>query len=116
MKLIAKLLGAVILTLFAVYHLAFLIMPSITIQNDAEVGISLASVTLPSSNLDFGAIDAGTENTLHYSLEQADGAYRYQLQLANGVALKGACGYVTNSEVNKRVIIRLTGDHRLVCL
>lgn len=115
MKFALKLLFSIFALLVAAYHLAFFVMPAITVKNDFSQGITHATVALPSSNLDFGHIVSGEENTLHYSLEQGDGVYKFQLQLVDGTELKGICGYVTNNEVNKRVLIRLTKDKKVLC-
>ena len=115
MKVVLRIIIAVMFVLFAAYKLIFFILPSVTVVNDSEVTIKQATVTLPSSNLDFGLIDREIENTIHYSLEQSDGVYRYQFDLLNGERVAGECGYVTNNEVHKRVRIELHADHRVRC-
>ena len=57
------------------YGRAF-VMPSITIVNNSARTTEKMEVTLPSSNLNFGALMNGEQNTLHYTLEQKDGTYR----------------------------------------
>ncbi|BDY04674.1 hypothetical protein [Ferrimonas sp. YFM] len=115
MKKVLRLIIAVMFVLFAAYKLNFFILPSVTVINGSEVIIKQATVTLPSSNLNFGLIDGAMENTIHYSLEQSDGVYRYQFDLLNDERIAGECGYVTSNEVHKRVRIELHADHRVRC-
>ncbi len=90
-------------------------MPSVTIVNKSGAVIEQVEVALPSSNLNFGALMDGEENTLHYSLEQSDGVYNYQFKSKNSVMFRGSCGYVTNNEIHKRVVITLNKNNEVVC-
>lgn len=110
-------IGLICLSLLLVggYQLAFYLMPNITISNQTRLTIESANVTLPSNNLDFGSILAGDENTLYYDIEQTDGVYRYQFKLSDERIIEGSCGYVTHSEVNKRVVILVTAEFEVNC-
>jgi hypothetical protein len=46
------------------------VMPSITIVNNSGRITEQMKVTLPSSNLNFGALMNGEHNTLHYTLNK----------------------------------------------
>ena len=98
------------------YYASFFIMPSITIVNNSSATITSAHIGLPSSNLDFGSIPSGDSNTLHYDLSQAkDGVYRYHIKISEAVAYQDVCGYVTNNELNKRVVITVHQDLDITC-
>ena len=103
-------------------------MPSVTVKNESGYVIKQAYVYLPDSRLDFGKIGGAipetnvesttnsntknntdtytnsesNTNTLHYSLSQPDGSYRYYFQLSNNKVLEGSCGYVTQNQITKR--------------
>ncbi|NMP17721.1 hypothetical protein [Thalassotalea sp. Y01] len=96
------------------YQGAIYVMPSITIVNNSGSVISGAKVYLADNRLDFGEIDVARSNTLQYSLEQKDGVYRYIFTIADGDTLSGECGYVTNNEYGKRVIITVNTND-IVC-
>ena len=116
MKFIYKLLLLASVLLVLAFNVTFYVMPSITIINNSKSKISSAKIALPSSNLDFGSIDNGESNVLHYDLSQPkDGSFRYHLTLSNGVEYQGVCGYVTSNEINKRVIITIRADQRVTC-
>jgi len=91
----------------AVYFLFRFSLPSVTIVNKSDSIILNARVELPNSGLDFGQVGSEEENTIHYSLEQSDGSYHYKFTLENGQLHSGACGYVTNNDINKRLIIKV---------
>ena len=74
-----------------------------------------ARVVLPNSSLDFGSIEASGSNTIHYDLEQADGEYEFKSAFGDKTKLNGSCGYITNSEINKRVVIELRAEAKVVC-
>ena len=89
-------------------------MPSITVINNSGAEIESATINLPSSNLDFGPISDGQSNTLHYSLDQADGVYKYQFDFVDELLIEGECGYVTQDEINKRVSLIISSKD-VVC-
>lgn len=75
-----------------------------------------AKIDLPGSHLDFGFIASGSSNALRYLLTQPlDGAYRYTGKLPHSVEIIGSCGYVTNHEFNKPVVIAIKSDKQLSC-
>ncbi|GGP57500.1 hypothetical protein GCM10009347_25030 [Shewanella algicola] len=115
MKFVIKVLVALSVTLFGLYHLAFFIMPSVTIQNNSDAMVESARVVLPNSSLDLGSIQAGGSNRIYYELEQADGEYEFDIILSDETRLDGSCGYITNSEINKRVVIELSAEMQVVC-
>lgn len=116
MKLVYKIALSAVALLVVIYHASFFILPSITIVNNSENSITQVAINLPSSRLDFGSIANGASNTLHYALTQKqDGVYRYKINIANAVEDNGSCGYVTNNEINKRVIITVHKDKSVTC-
>jgi hypothetical protein len=102
------------LILIAAYYGSFYVMPSISVVNNSGAHIKSMTVNLPSSHLDFGTISQGQTNTLHYSLDQADGVYEYQIGFADELSIQGKCGYVTQNEINKRVSL-IIGSKDIVC-
>ncbi|NOU49049.1 hypothetical protein HG263_00600 [Pseudoalteromonas sp. JBTF-M23] len=116
MKLLVKIALSLVTLITALYFASFLILPSITIVNNSGATVTQAEIDIPSSHLDFGSISIGASNTLHYSLSQPkDGTYRYKVIIANSVAYHGNCGYVTNNEINKRVVITVHKGKQVTC-
>lgn len=116
MKLLYKIVFSVAILVVVLYYSSFYVLPSITIVNSSGSGIAQAEIDLPSSHLDFGAIASGASNALHYSLTQPlDGAYRYNIKFTDSVETHGSCGYVTDSEFNKRVVIYIESDNQVRC-
>jgi len=116
MKLLYKLLFALVTLLVAVYYLSFYLLPAVTIVNSSAAGIAQANIDLPTSHLDFGAIAKGQSNRLHYDLRQPqEGQYRYTIKFTNAVELQGSCGKVRTNEFNKRVIISIATDGQISC-
>lgn len=93
----------------------FFISPNITVVNSSSEEVSKIVVALPGSRLDFGALEPGAENTIYYSISQADGAYTTSITTASGVNMEKSCGSVTNNEFHKRVRITLTAARDLIC-
>ena len=116
MKLLYKILFSVAILLVVIYYSSFYVLPSLTIVNSSAVGIAQAEVDLPASHLDFGSIAIGSSNALHYSLTQPkDGVYSYTIKFTDSVETLGSCGYVTDNEFNKRVVISIKSDHQVGC-
>jgi len=116
MKLLYKIVFSVVALLVFLYYSSFYVLPSITIVNSSGAELTLVEINLPGSHLDFGSIANGSSNTLHYSLEQQrDGVYSYNIKVTDSVVYQGSCGYVTNNEFNKRVIISIESDHQVRC-
>lgn len=115
MKAVLKI--SILLSLIAVaaYFISFYVMPSVTVKYISNTSIQAAKVTLPNAGLDFGPIEAKEQNTIHYSLEQTEGGYKYHFVLKNGVVLEGDCGFVTSNEVHKRFEILVKEGHKVVC-
>ena len=85
-------------------------------MNSSAVGIAQAEIDLPASHLDFGSIASGSSNALHYSLTQPkDGLYSYTIKFTDSVEITGSCGYVTDNEFNKRVVITVETDYQIRC-
>ncbi|MBQ4880647.1 hypothetical protein J8M21_25965 [Pseudoalteromonas luteoviolacea] len=114
MKLTFKIVAALVCILFSAYHTYFFALPSVTVINNSKSAVESARVNLPSSGLDFGPINAGSKNTIYYALEQSDGVYQYQFKIESGLVLSGKCGYVTNNEVHKRVVL-LVKENQVTC-
>lgn len=109
---VTLLLCSFILLLYGVY---IFISPSVTINNQSNHLIESAIINLPHSRLDFGDIGVADKNTIHYDLAQFDGQYQFEFTLDNGDVIQGVCGYVTNMEFNKRVIVTLSKKHLIKC-
>jgi len=111
-----KIVLMIVTFLCGLYWLWFYLSPALTIENNSGSNITHATIELPSSRLDFGVIKNGSSNTLYYSLSQPrDGAYHYKIITADAMTYQDSCGYVTNSELNKRFSIVFTQDHRVIC-
>ncbi|MCL1066388.1 hypothetical protein L2735_06150 [Shewanella olleyana] len=103
-------------TLIVLMYLSyFYVSPSVTVKNNSEFVIDSAVINLPLTRLDFGEINTSSKNTIYYDLAQLDGQYEYELQLNSGDTLKGKCGYVTNFEINKRVVLILNDIGEISC-
>jgi hypothetical protein len=83
-------------------------------MNKSEEDVLESNIRLPNSNLDFGFILSGQRNTIHYALSQNDGSYYYSFKLSN-ITLNGSCGYITSSEINKRVMVVINKNREIVC-
>ncbi|WP_394229365.1 hypothetical protein [Shewanella colwelliana] len=115
MKLIAKIVISILVVIAVVYYGSAFVMPSVTVVNKSGDVVEQVEVALPNSNLNFGALTDGEENTLHYSLEQSDGVYNYQFKSKSSVVFRGSCGYVTNNEIHKRVVITVNKSNDVAC-
>ena len=87
------------------YCSSLFILPSVTLVNNSGEFIENAKINLPNSSLDFGSLNSGEKNTLHYSLKQKDGTYKYNFIISPNVLVTGECGYVTSNEINKHAVI-----------
>lgn len=115
MKLFAKIVISILVFIVVAYYGSVFIMPSVTLVNKSGDVVEQAEVSLPNSNLNFGVLMDGEENTLHYSLEQSDGVYHYLFKSKNSVVFRGSCGYVTHNEIHKRVVITLNKNNEVIC-
>ncbi|WP_018982640.1 hypothetical protein [Salinimonas chungwhensis] len=98
----------------AIYYAGFFILPSVTVINKTNADIQSIKIILPDSGLDFGSVLRRHQNTIHYSLQQTDGFYKYDITNLDGVVRSGTCGYVTNNEIHKRVLIQIT-EQDVIC-
>lgn len=98
----------------ASYYLYFYITPSVTVVNKSEYLITEANVKLPKNNLNFGSIELEQANSIHYSLSQQDGSYNYSFKIGSKI-ITGTCGYLTNSEFNKRFVIIVSKNNMVGC-
>jgi hypothetical protein len=116
MNRLFKIVILIVTFLCGLYWLWFYVSPALTIVNNSDSNITHATIERPSSRLDFGDIKNGSSNTLYYSLSQPrDGTYHYKIITAHAMTYQGSCGYVTNSELNKRFRIEITHDNRVLC-
>ena len=90
------------------------VLPSIKIVNNSGSLLAHAVTKLPKSNLDFGSIENAQSNTIHYSLDQADGVITYQFTFREGAEQNGNCMYIAQNEVNERIVINVYKDE-IVC-
>ncbi|RHW74558.1 hypothetical protein [Colwellia sp. RSH04] len=114
MNLLVKITAAILFLVIAFYYLYFYITPSVTVINKSDYVITRVNVTLPESNLNFGSIELEQANTIHYSLSQHDGSYKYSFNIG-GKLIAGACGYLTNNELNKRFVITVNNKSLVDC-
>ncbi|WP_144209482.1 hypothetical protein [Shewanella donghaensis] len=114
-QLVAKVTLLLCSIILLLYYCYFFISPSLTISNQSSHIIESSYIALPHSRLDFGVITEGATNTIHYDLAQFDGQYLYEISLDSGAVIKGACGYITNFEFNKRVTLTLSENTILSC-
>lgn len=89
--------------------------PEIIVANVSGSTIQEVIIELPSNRIVFGAIQPGTESTIYYSTTQGDGVYSYSISLVGAPPLVGSCGYVTNSEFGKRVLLVVSGKGPVEC-
>lgn len=116
MKLLYKIVFTVIILLVVLYYSSFYVLPSITIVNGSAASLTQVEIDLPASHLDFGSMAKGASNTLHYALtQQKEGVYNYKIKVTDSVVYQGSCGYVTDNEFNKRVVIYIESDHQIRC-
>jgi len=115
MKLVFKLITTISLILILAYFTSSFVLPSVTVINNSGQVIEQIQVTLPSSHLDFGSLNDSQSNTLHYALKQSDGTYIYQFTNTNSDLLTGSCGYVTQNEFHKKVVITINKNQQIVC-
>lgn len=90
-------------------------MPSVSVINNSGADIVSATINLPSSHLDFGPISQAQTNTIHYSLDQANGLYEYKFDFVDRQSIYGECGYVTQDEINKRVSLTISIKNVVDC-
>ena len=114
LKVVLYLVAGIMLILVTAYYGTFYVMPSVSVINNSGADIKSAIINLPGSHLDFGPISQGQSNTIHYSLDQADGVYEYQFDFADKQSIHGECGYVTQDEINKRVSLTISRKN-VVC-
>ncbi len=114
MNLLVKITVTILFLVIASYYLYFYITPSVTVINKSEYVITKVNVSLPKSNLNFGSIELEQANTIHYSLSQHDGSYNYSFNIG-GKLITGACGYLTNNELNKRFVITVSKRNLVGC-
>ncbi|MDF2177745.1 hypothetical protein P2G88_05735 [Aliiglaciecola sp. CAU 1673] len=107
-------LALAILALTAYYGSAF-ILPSVTVENSSTFAIEEVRVELPSSGLNFGSIEPGQRNTLHYSLKQAEGVYQYQIKFKEAGVVKGTCAQVSDNQFHKRMLLEIKQADEVRC-
>jgi len=115
MKRLTKFIASLLLLLVIGYYGSAFILPSITLVNNSGYVIEQAEVSLPSSNLNFGSLQNGEENTLHYALNQTDGTYNYHIKVKEMSEFEGNCGSVTNNEIHKRIVILINQNNKIIC-
>ena len=108
-----------ILSVAVSIYLAYLgylrLLPSIQIDNLTSKTLSLAKVQLPSNQLDMSPIAPGQSQEIYYSPQQKDGVYRYIFEFSDGTQITGSCGYITQSEYTKRVLISIRSATDIKC-
>ncbi|WP_440877331.1 hypothetical protein [Thalassotalea sp. PLHSN55] len=120
-------LGSLLLLVVGYYSYLY-VLPSVTVINHTNKTLIAANVSLPNSHLDFGDIASGQQNTIYYQLKQQDGEYHYNFILSDvsnftdltekpdkNTVLTGRCGYITDNEIHKRVVIELNPSLGIKC-
>lgn len=108
-------LAALCFLLTTIYYLYFWFLPSVTIVNNTSDVITSNIILLPESKMDFGEIEQAEQNTIHYQLTQKAGRYLYQF-IISGEPVTGRCGNVRDGEINKRVVIVISGNTDIKCV
>ena len=98
------------------YFIYFWVSPCISIENHSTILITHSEISIPTSHLDFGAIQPNSSNAIYYSLKQSDGEYIFSIKLSNQKIIKGSCGYVRDWQVHKRLVIQLNNNLEITCL
>jgi len=114
MRLLLKIIISALCIVVAAYYLYFYITPSVTVKNNSLDVITNINVKLPVNNLDFGSIEVDQANSIHYSLNQPEGSYNYSFKIGSKT-ITGSCGYLTNSEFNKRFVITVSRSNTVTC-
>jgi hypothetical protein len=114
MKLLLKIAIVLTLVFSALNKLYFYINPSVTVINKSEHIILEVNIKLPESNLNFGTVERGGENSIYYELSQSDGNYQYSFKLGNTIT-EGKCGYLTKNEINKRFFLIINKSNFVSC-
>lgn len=104
------------LLLFIGYHIYLFIMPSVKIVNQSGQILTRVEVSLPSNRLVFDNIAPAQTMRIHYSTDQADGEYAYQIRLSSGAYIKGQCGYVTHDQYMKVLELTVDSEDRVNCI
>lgn len=104
--------GAVLVSIYKVY---FMIMPQVVVENFAGERIKLFEVVLPSNKLNFGTLEAGSINAIYYSLDQADGTYRYRVVFYDDYEKTGECGDITKNELGKTYKFTILSKREVSC-
>ena len=89
--------------------------PEIVIVNHSSQFINQVIVTLPSNRIVFGEIAPMADSTIFYSWTQPDGVYEYQISFTSGAIINGRCGYVTNHDIGKRLLLSVEPDLKIIC-
>ncbi len=114
MSLLFKIIIVTLFIVTASYYFYFYITPSVTVVNKSVYLITDMNVKLPKNNLNFGSIEPEQENSIYYSLSQQDGSYDYSFKIGSKIKI-GTCGYLTNSEFNKRFVITVSKSNMVGC-
>ncbi|MCP4412105.1 MAG: hypothetical protein GY808_06005 [Gammaproteobacteria bacterium] len=88
------------LALFAI-KLFFMAMPEVVVTNLSDVNIKTVTIKLSSSRIVFDDILTSESSSIYYSINQADGAYKYTILFETDEIISGECGYLTQNEIGK---------------
>jgi hypothetical protein len=109
----------IIITIFALglfaIKLFFMAMPEVVVTNLSDVNIKTVTIKLSSSRIVFDDILTGENSSIYYSINQADGAYKYTILFETGEIISDECGYLTQNEVGKIFRIDVVNTTKVMC-
>jgi len=90
-------------------------MPEVVVTNLSDVNIKTVTVKLSSSRIVFDDIPTSESSSIHYSISQADGAYKYTILFETGEVISDECGYLTQNEIGKIFRIDVINTTEVKC-
>ena len=108
-------LSVVVILAVGSYRAYFMIMPEVLVSNTSGTSINSVTVQLPNNRIVFGVIAPNVSRTIFYSLNQADGTYKYSIVFETGEIISDECGYVTDYEIGKVFHINIKSVNEIEC-
>ncbi len=90
-------------------------MPEVMVTNSSGVNVNVVTIELPKNRIVFDNILHGESSTIYYSLDQADGAYKYTILFETGEIINDECGYLTQNEIGKIFRIEIVNTTEVMC-
>ena len=92
-----------------------MLAPEIVVVNHSSHTVEEVVIRLPSNRIVFGNVPVSQEATIYYSWTQRDGVYEYEVKLIGQNVISGRCGYVTNHEIGKQLILTVEKNLEITC-